>query len=296
MSSPGNAGGYRGGGTGFAGRYAGGGARAGAAGGARAAAAFVLTAVELNRGFRVGDATVYALQRVSVRVPRGRLTILQGPSGSGKTTLINILGALDYPSSGRVEFEGRNIVDLREAERDELRRRRMGFVFQSVALIGVMSAFENVDFALRVAGYDDARREERARHCLSLVGLRGRMDHRPGELSGGEQQRVAIARAIAHEPALLFADEPTAELDTHTGLQVIGLVRRLVREQGVTVVMSSHDPYIIELADHVVQLEDGRVVRRVAPGAAPARPPSAPASAARAPTAPAEATERPRHD
>ena len=221
---------------------------------------FVLAASDLTRSFRVGSATVYALQQVSVRVPRARLTILQGPSGSGKTTLINILGALDYPSSGRVEFEDRNIVTLNEGERDELRRRRMGFVFQSVALIGVMSAFENVDFALRVAGYDDARRQARAEECLSLVGLRARMHHRPGELSGGEQQRVAIARAIAHEPALLFADEPTAELDTHTGLQVIGLVRRLVRQQGVTVVMSSHDPYIIELADHVVQLEDGCVV------------------------------------
>ena len=229
---------------------------------------FVLTATDLSRSFRVGDTTVYALQEVSLRVPRARLTILQGPSGSGKTTLINILGALDHPSSGRVEFGDRNnqdIVSLAENARDELRRLRMGFVFQSVALIGVMSAFENVDFALRVAGYDDGRREARAQECLSLVGLRGRMHHRPGELSGGEQQRVAIARAIAHQPALLFADEPTAELDTHTGLQVIGLVRRLVREQGVTVVMSSHDPYIIELADHVVQLEDGRVVE---PGSA----------------------------
>jgi putative ABC transport system ATP-binding protein len=222
---------------------------------------FVLSAAGVRRSFRAGGSTVHALQEVSLRVPRARLTILQGPSGSGKTTLINILGALDYPSSGRVEFEDRNIVTLSEGERDELRRRRIGFVFQSVALIGVMSAFENVDFALRVAGYDEARREARAQECLSLVGLRGRMQHRPGELSGGEQQRVAIARAIAHEPALLFADEPTAELDTHTGLQVIGLVRRLVQEQGVTVVMSSHDPYIIELADHVVQLEDGRVVQ-----------------------------------
>ena len=221
---------------------------------------FVLTAADLTRSFRVGGTAVYALHEVSLRVPRARLTILQGPSGSGKTTLINILGALDYPDHGRVEFDDLDVVTLNEAERDELRRRRMGFVFQSVALIGVMSAFENVDFALRVAGYHDARREQRARECLTLVGLRGRMHHRPGELSGGEQQRVAIARAIAHEPALLFADEPTAELDTHTGLQVIGMVRALVREQGVTVVMSSHDPYIIELADHVVQLEDGRVL------------------------------------
>jgi len=234
----------------------------GRAGGTIFSSPFVLTAADLTRSFRVGGTTVYALQEVSLRVPRARLTILQGPSGSGKTTLINILGALDYPDSGRVEFDDLNIVTLNQGERDELRRRRMGFVFQSVALIGMMSAFENVDFALRVAGYHDTRREQRAQECLALVGLRGRMNHRPGELSGGEQQRVAIARAIAHEPALLFADEPTAELDTHTGLQVIGMVRGLVREQGVTVVMSSHDPYIIELADHVVQLEDGRVVER----------------------------------
>ena len=223
---------------------------------------FVLSAAALSRSFQVAGTTVHALREVSVRVPRSRLTILQGPSGSGKTTLINILGALDYPSGGQVEFEHLDIVALSDHERDELRRLRMGFVFQSVALIGVMSAFENVDFALRVAGYDDAQRERRAAECLSLVGLRGRMHHRPGELSGGEQQRVAIARAIAHEPVLLFADEPTAELDTHTGLQVMALVRRLVREHGVTVVMSSHDPYIVELADHLVQLEDGRLVRR----------------------------------
>ena len=223
---------------------------------------FVLNAERLRRSFQVGGSTVHALREVSLRVPRARLTILQGPSGSGKTTLINILGALDYPSGGRVEFEHLDIVGLNDHERDELRRLRMGFVFQSVALIGVMSAFENVDFALRVAGYDDSRREQRARDCLALVGLRGRIDHRPGELSGGEQQRVAIARAIAHEPTLLFADEPTAELDTHTGLQVMALMRRLVQEHGVTVVMSSHDPYIVELADHLVQLEDGRLVRR----------------------------------
>lgn len=223
---------------------------------------FVLSAAGVRRSFRAGGSTVHALQEVSLRVPRARLTILQGPSGSGKTTLINILGALDYPTSGRVEFEHLDIVGLSDHERDELRRLRMGFVFQSVALIGVMSAFENVDFALRVAGYDDSLRERRARECLSLVGLRGRMHHRPGELSGGEQQRVAIARAIAHQPTLLFADEPTAELDTHTGLQVMALVRRLVQEHGVTVVMSSHDPYIVELADHLVQLEDGRLVER----------------------------------
>ena len=227
---------------------------------------FVLSAESLRRSFQVGGSTVHALQEVSLRVPRARLTILQGPSGSGKTTLINILGALDYPSGGRVEFEHLDIVGLNDHERDELRRLRMGFVFQSVALIGVMSAFENVDFALRVAGYDDAKRERRARDCLALVGLRGRMDHRPGELSGGEQQRVAIARAIAHEPTLLFADEPTAELDTHTGLQVMVLVRRLVQQHGVTVVMSSHDPYIVELADHLVQLENGLVVNRTGGG------------------------------
>ena len=190
----------------------------------------------------------------------GRLTLLQGPSGSGKTTLINLLGALDTPTSGSVVFEGTRLETLPDVQRDDLRRLRMGFVFQSIGLIALMSALENVEFALRIAGCDPEGRRRRAEQCLAFVGLAQRMHHRPSELSGGEQQRVAIARAIAHRPAVIFADEPTAELDTAMGLQVLARFKALVAEEGVTVVMSSHDPAIVELADRVVLLEDGRVV------------------------------------
>ena len=191
--------------------------------------------VDVTRSYRVGGDVVTALDGVSVQIQRQALTVLHGPSGSGKTTLINILGALDQPTSGAVLLDGTDITALREAERDEWRRLRMGFVFQSVALIAAMSALENVEFALRIAGADRNGREQRAKECLAMVGLQARMNHRPGELSGGEQQRVAIARGFAHRPQVLFADEPTAELDTHTGLQVVSILRDLIGEQGVTI-------------------------------------------------------------
>jgi putative ABC transport system ATP-binding protein len=193
-------------------------------------------------------------------VPRGKLTILRGPSGSGKTTLVNILGALDAPTSGSVLLEGREISAASEHERDGTRRRAMGFVFQSLALVSTMSAFENVDFGLRVAGYAQPDRGARAEECLGQVGLRQRMHHRPAELSGGEQQRVAIARAIAHKPRVVFADEPTAELDTHMGLQVMRLLRSLIDGAGITVVMTTHDQGMMDLADVVFTLEDGAIV------------------------------------
>jgi putative ABC transport system ATP-binding protein len=207
----------------------------------------IIQADGASREFRVGNVVVNALKDASVEVEQGRLTLLQGPSGSGKTTLINLLGALDYPTSGAVFF-------------DELRRVKMGFVFQSVALISLMSAYENVEFGLRIAGYEPRDRRKRAEQCLAFVGLHKRMHHRPSELSGGEQQRVAIARAIAHQPIVIFADEPTAELDTTMGLQVLKVFKTLVEEEGVTVVMSSHDPAITELANRVIALEDGMVV------------------------------------
>jgi putative ABC transport system ATP-binding protein len=222
-------------------------------------AAIVATA-GVSREFGTGSGVVRALRDVTLAVEPGRLTLLQGPSGSGKTTLINLLGGLDTPTSGSVVFEGTRLETLSDVQRDDLRRQRMGFVFQSIGLIALMSAFENVEFALRIAGYDPERRRQRAEQCLAFVGLARRMHHRPSELSGGEQQRVAIARAIAHRPAVIFADEPTAELDTAMGLQVLARFKALVAEEGATVVMSSHDPAIVELADRVVLLEDGRVV------------------------------------
>ncbi|HOA55303.1 MAG: ABC transporter ATP-binding protein [Acetivibrionales bacterium] len=221
---------------------------------------WIIKTENLSRDFKSGNTIVHALKSVSIEIKKGKLTILRGRSGSGKTTLINLLGALDKPNSGTVVFNGIDITRAGERVKNELRRKHMGFVFQSVALISMMSAYENVEFGLRIAGAGAKGRSERARQCLSLVGLGKRMDHRPHELSGGEQQRVAIARAIAHRPDVVFADEPTAELDTQMGLQVVKLFRNLVELEGLTVVMTTHDPSMIEIADHVLTLEDGEII------------------------------------
>lgn len=220
----------------------------------------IIRTENLTRDFKSGGDVVHALKNVTLAIEMGKLTIMRGRSGSGKTTLINLIGALDKPDSGKIYFKDRNITSATEAVKNELRRKHMGFVFQSVALISMMSAYENVEFSLRVAGFKTKDRNKRSEECLGLVGLAKRMNHRPHELSGGEQQRVAIARAIAHRPDIVFADEPTAELDTHMGLQVVKLFKSLVEQQGLTVVMTTHDPSMIEIADHVLTLEDGEIV------------------------------------
>lgn len=217
----------------------------------------ILKTEQLCRQFQSGHEIITVLDQVNIQVPRQSLTMFKGRSGSGKTTLINLLGALDRPTSGQVFFEGRDITSLSDRQRDQLRRQQMGFVFQSVALITTMTAFENVEFALRVAGVEAHQRKIRAEEVLELVGLEKRMKHRTQELSGGEQQRVAIARAIAHRPTVVFADEPTAELDTNMGLQVVSLFRSLVEKEGLTIIMSTHDPNMIELADLVFSLDSG---------------------------------------
>ncbi len=217
----------------------------------------MIRTVGVTRLFKAGREEIRALDDVSIHVPAARLTMLRGRSGSGKTTLMNIMGALDRPSSGSVFFRDAEITASGDRERDELRRTRMGFVFQSIALINTMTALENIEFALRVAGYDARERRDRALECLALVGLDNRMKHRIQELSGGEQQRVAIARAVAHKPALVFADEPTAELDTAMGLQVVRLFRSLIEKERLTLVMTTHDPNMMEVADLVYTLEDG---------------------------------------
>jgi putative ABC transport system ATP-binding protein len=211
----------------------------------------------IKRGFPSGGTTFWALGGISLNVPRSKLTILRGRSGSGKTTLMNILGALDQPTEGKVFLDGKEITHASEAERDLIRRKSIGFVFQSVALVSMMTAYENVEFALRIAGYPAAKRKSRVEECLRLVGLAARMNHMPQELSGGEQQRVAIARAIAHSPSVIFADEPTAELDTNTGLQVVKIFRDLVETEKVTIVMTTHDVGLMDVADRVYELEDG---------------------------------------
>ncbi len=212
------------------------------------------------RTFHSGRETVHALKSVSIQVEQGKLTLLKGRSGSGKTTLMNLLGALDRPNAGQIWFKGQDIASANEIVRNEMRRKNIGFIFQSVALISMMSAYENVEFGLRVAGVKSRERRQRAEECLALVGLAKRMHHRPQEMSGGEQQRVAIARAIAHRPDIIFADEPTAELDSHMGLQVMRLFKTLVEKEGLTVVITTHDPSMFEIADHAYTLEDGEIV------------------------------------
>lgn len=221
----------------------------------------IITTRGIKKGFPIsGGDTFWALKGVDIEVPEGELTILKGRSGSGKTTLMNILSALDRPTEGEVYFDGANITGLSERQRDRLRRLQFGFVFQSVALIPMMSAFENVEFALRLSKYPYNNRRERAEECLRLVGLGNRLNHMPQELSGGEQQRVAIARAIAHKPKVVFADEPTAALDTGTGLQVIKIFRELAASEGITIVLTTHDTELMKLGNKVYQLEEGELV------------------------------------
>lgn len=221
----------------------------------------MIEAKGVTRSFPMGNGKeIEVLHGIDMVVPAGKLTILKGRSGSGKTTLLNILSALDRPTDGQVYLQGKEIAQAPETERELLRRKDMGFIFQAVALIPVMSAYENVDFGLRLAGIRDGR-DKRVQDCLDLVGLKKRMKHMPGELSGGEQQRVAIARAIAHRPKVIFADEPTGALDTNTGLAVMHLFKELVEKEGVTIVMTTHDTNLMELGDVVYEMEDGMIGR-----------------------------------
>ena len=221
---------------------------------------YIITAKGIKKGFPItGGETFWALKGLDLKIPKGKLTIFRGRSGSGKTTLMNILSTLDPPTEGEILFRGEDIVNISEKQRSQLRRTTVGFIFQSVALIPMMTAYENVEFSLRLAKYP-GNRKERAEECLKMVGLGNRMHHLPQELSGGEQQRVAIARAIAHKPEVLFADEPTAELDTGTGLQVIKTFKELCASEGVTIIMTTHDTGMMEFGDAMFQLEDGEFV------------------------------------
>ena len=224
----------------------------------------IIQANNIIRMFPTGAGEFYALKGVDVEIPQGKLTILKGRSGSGKTTLMNILSTLDAPTDGNVIFDGQDYRDITELEKEQLRRKEIGFVFQAVALIPIMNAYENVDFAMRLAEADLSPNEvdARIRETLALVGMEERMLHLPGQMSGGEQQRVAIARAVAHRPKVIFADEPTGALDTETGLRVMKLFRDLIEKEGVTIVMTTHDPNLMELGDVVYELEDGEIIDR----------------------------------
>lgn len=222
-----------------------------------------IIAQNIKRYFKAGDGTtVHALDGVSMEIKKGTLAILKGRSGSGKTTLLNILSALDMPTEGSVQFLDKNLEHMTEKDREILRRYEMGFVFQSIALIPTMTAYENVEFALRLAKNDviNENTHDRVSELLERVGLSKRMDHMPDQLSGGEQQRVAIARAVVHRPKVVFADEPTGALDTAAGFEVMRLFRELIDDEDITIVMTTHDPNLMELGDEVFELSDGIVI------------------------------------
>jgi len=224
---------------------------------------YIIKTENVDRNFPIaGREPVKVLKQVSVEIPERSLTILRGPSGSGKTTLMNIIGALDSPSAGKVFFDGKEISAMSDTEKEKLRRKNVGFVFQSVSLIPMMTVYENVEFSLRLSDYKEDKKK-RVNQCLKMVGLQNRADHMPQELSGGEQQRVAIARAIAHQPRVVFADEPTAELDSQTAITVVNIFKKLVAEEGVTIVMTTHDVGLMDAGDTVYTIEDGCVANRV---------------------------------
>ncbi|MEU3004753.1 ABC transporter ATP-binding protein [Streptomyces sp. NPDC007020] len=220
----------------------------------------MVTVEDLHRSYGSGAAAVHALRGVSFRIPRGELVALKGRSGSGKTTLLNLVGGLDTPDSGRITVDGTELAGLGEKGLLELRRERVGFIFQSFGLIPILTAAENVGVPLRLRRADPEERDERVALLLSLVGLADHAEQRPGELSGGQQQRVAIARALANRPALLIADEPTGQLDAETGLAVMELLRAVVRSENVTALVATHDPQLLGLADRVLELSDGHIV------------------------------------
>lgn len=214
---------------------------------------------DLTRVFGTGDREFTALKNINLSIPAGKLTILKGRSGSGKTTLMNIMGTLDEPTSGSVFLNGVELTRLSEKKREILRRTEMGFVFQAVSLMPTMNAYQNVEFALRMAGKKEGNKA-RIEECLKMVGLGKRMKHMPAEMSGGEQQRVAIARAIAGHPKILFADEPTAELDSTMAAEVVELFREITRTEGVTILMTTHDMGLMDAGDMQIELLNGEVV------------------------------------
>ena len=222
--------------------------------------AAMVIARDLSRDYPTGGTVVHALRGLDLDVARGELLAVRGRSGSGKTTLLNLLGGLDQPTTGSVTVDGIEVSALDEVAAADVRRRTIAFVFQTFGLVPILSAAENVEVPLRLVGADGAERDRRVAELLDLVGLEPRARHRPHELSGGEQQRVAIARALANRPKLLLADEPTGQLDSETGRRIMLLIRTVVRAEGVTAIVATHDPVMLEVADRVIELLDGGLV------------------------------------
>jgi putative ABC transport system ATP-binding protein len=215
---------------------------------------------DLSRDYAMPGGVVHAVRDVSIKVGRGELVALRGRSGSGKTTFLSMVGALDRPTRGTVSVDGLAVSSLPESKLISFRRQNIGFIFQAFGLLPILSAAENVEVPMRLVRADPKERDQRVLELLELVGLGGRANHRPHELSGGEQQRVAIARALANRPDLLLADEPTGQLDSHTGRSIMELLQGLMRKEGFTAIVATHDPTLIDLADRVIELRDGAVV------------------------------------
>ncbi len=219
----------------------------------------VLEVRNLAKTYTLGKVKIQALSGVNLQVKRGEFLAVMGPSGSGKTTLLNLIGTLDTPTEGTIILDGVNLPRLNESGKDKIRRQRIGFIYQFYNLIPVLSARENVELPMDIANVEGKESRERTDQLLEMVGLLDRADHRPDELSGGEQQRIAIARALANQPSLILADEPTGDLDTKTGQEVIGRLKALCKEEGVTVIMVTHDPIVAEHSDRIIRMRDGRI-------------------------------------
>ena len=220
----------------------------------------IVVAEQIHKTFRNGEIEVHALRGVDLTIETGEMVAIMGPSGCGKTTLLNTLSGLDSFDGGQVTIEGTSLADMNDRKRTDYRARRMGFVFQSFNLLPVISAVENVELPLLVSGVRPARARERALESLDSVGLSDRASHRPMQLSGGQIQRVAIARALVNHPALVWADEPTGNLDVGSSTEVLGLMQKLNGEQGQTFVIVTHDPQVAELCGRIVQMKDGEIV------------------------------------
>ena len=226
----------------------------------RSASTHILKLDNVTRIFGSSDQAVIAVDNVSLEIHRGQFIAFVGRSGSGKTTLMNIMSGLDNPTSGHVEFDGKLLSDMNDGELVKLRRNKLGFIFQSFGLISLLSAYENVQLPLHINGTSWRERRRRATSALDMVGLADRANHRPYELSGGEQQRVAIARALVSEPSVLFADEPTGELDSVNAMYISQILKDISKTNQVTIIAATHDPTLADMCDEVYRMQDGAIL------------------------------------
>ena len=220
----------------------------------------IIALENITKVYSIGEVETHALDGVTLGVQEGEFTALVGPSGSGKTTMLQLMGCLDRPNSGTIRINGEDVTRLKANQRADLRREKIGFIFQFFALVPVLTAYENVELPLLLNGIKSSERKERAMSLLDSVGLADRTNHRPDQLSGGEQQRVAIARALAPRPKMVLADEPTANLDTANGSQAMDIMQRLNEETGIAFIFATHDPRVVSYARRVVELQDGKIV------------------------------------